>query len=78
MSSADSAGNLARHGKPGELTENICTFAIPFENQPYTFRMQYEYDSYTRKQKLTYPDGVAKERRRTSDADTYTPPYSCL
>ncbi len=55
--SADSAGNISRHCKLGELTENIRTFALPFENQTYTFKMQYEYDSWNRIQKMTYPDG---------------------
>ena len=55
--SADSAGNFSRHGKLGELTENIRTFALPFENQTYTFKMQYEYDSWNRMQTITYPDG---------------------
>ena len=45
------------YGKLGELTENIRTFALPFENQTYTFKMQYEYDSWNRIQKMTYPDG---------------------
>jgi len=55
--SADSAGNISRHCKLGELTENIRTFALPFENQTYTFKMQYEYDSWNRIQNITYPDG---------------------
>ncbi|MBO7492078.1 MAG: hypothetical protein J6T59_06530, partial [Bacteroidales bacterium] len=45
------------YGKLGEVVENIRTFALPFENQPYTFKMQYEYDSYNRIQHMTYPDG---------------------
>ena len=57
MSSADSAGNISRHRKLGELTGNIRTFALPFEEQPYTFKMQYTYDSYNRMQSMTYPDG---------------------
>ncbi len=44
-------------GKLGELTENIRTFALPFESQPYTFRMNFEYDSWNRIQQMTYPDG---------------------
>ena len=55
--SADSAGNISRHCKLGELTENIRTFALPFESQTYTFKMQYKYDSYNRIQEMTYPDG---------------------
>ncbi len=45
------------YGKLGELTENIRTFALPFESQNYTFKMQYEYDSWNRIQSITYPDG---------------------
>ena len=55
--SAGSAGNFPRHGKLGELTENIRTFAPPFENQTYTFSMYFEYDSWNRIQNITYPDG---------------------
>ena len=55
--SADSAGNISRHCKLGELTENIRTFAPPFENQTYTFNMYFEYDSWNRIQIITYPDG---------------------
>ena len=46
-----------KYGKLGELTENIRTFALPFESQTYTFKMQYEYDSWNRIQTMTYPDG---------------------
>ncbi len=46
-----------KYGKLGELTENIRTFALPFENQTYTFKMQYEYDSWNRIQTMTYHDG---------------------
>ena len=45
------------YGKLGELVENNRTFALPFENQTYTFKMQYEYDSYNRMRRMTYPDG---------------------
>ena len=37
--------------------QNIRTFALPFENRTYTFKMQYAYDSYNRIQTMTYPDG---------------------
>ena len=37
--------------------QNIRTFALPFEPQPYTFRMKYKYDSFNRIQTMTYPDG---------------------
>ena len=54
----DASGwQIFKYGKLGEVIENIRTFALPFENQPYTFRMQYEYDSYNRIQTMTYPDG---------------------
>ena len=46
-----------KYGKLGEVIENIRTFALPFESQTYTFKMQYKYDSYNRIQKMTYPDG---------------------
>ena len=46
-----------KYGKLGELTENIRTFAPPFENQAYTFNMYFEYDSWNRIQIITYPDG---------------------
>ena len=46
-----------KYGKLGEVTENIRSFALPFESQTYTFKMQYEYDSWNRIQKMTYPDG---------------------
>ena len=54
--SADSAGNISRHCKLGELTENIRTFALP-NQQIYTLRMNFEYDSWNRIQRMTYPDG---------------------
>ena len=41
------------------MTENIRTFALPFESQNYTFKMQYEYDSWNRIQSFTFS---AKER----------------
>ena len=46
-----------KYGKLGEVTENIRTFALPYDNQTYTFKMQYEYDSWNRIQSMTYPDG---------------------
>ena len=39
------------------MTENIRTFALPYESQTNTFRMQYEYDSWNRIQNIIYPDG---------------------
>ena len=46
-----------KYGKLGEVTENIRTFALPYESQTNTFRMQYEYDSWNRIQNIIYPDG---------------------
>ena len=44
------------YGKMGEVTKNIRTFVPPYEEQPYTFAMEFEYDSWNRIQKMTYPD----------------------
>jgi RHS repeat-associated protein len=49
-------GRLFSYGKLGELTENIRTFALPFESQTYTFKMEYEYDPFNRIQSILYPD----------------------
>ncbi len=46
-----------KYGKLGEVTENIRTFALPFESQTYTFKMQYCYDSWNRIDSMFYPDG---------------------
>ena len=46
-----------KYGKLGEVTENIRTFALPFEQQTYTFVMKYMYDSWNRIQNMIYPDG---------------------
>ena len=43
----------------------IRTFALSFENQTYTFKMEYEYDSWNRMQTMTYPDGEAAGRGYT-------------
>ena len=54
----DASGlQIFSYGKLGELTENIRTFALPYESQTYTFKMHYEYDSWNRIQSMTYPDG---------------------
>jgi RHS repeat-associated protein len=45
------------YGKMGEVTENMRTFVIPYENGNYTFKMQYEYDSWNRTKSIIYPDG---------------------
>ena len=50
-----------KYGKLGEVIENIRTFALPFENQTYTFRMQYEYDPFNRIQSMLYPDSERVE-----------------
>ena len=46
-----------KYGKLGEVTENIRTFALPYDNQTYTFKMNFEYDSWNRIRSMTYPDG---------------------
>ena len=50
-----------KYGKLGELNENIRTFALPFENQTYTFAMQYKYDPFNRIQSILYPDSELVE-----------------
>ena len=50
-----------KYGKLGEVIENIRTFALPFENQTYTFAMQYEYDPFNRIQCMLYPDSERVE-----------------
>jgi len=35
------------YGKMGEVTKNIRTFALPYEQRTYTFAMEYKYDSQT-------------------------------
>ena len=41
----------------GEVIENNRTFVLPKEDSAYSFKMTYEYDSWNRIQKMTYPDG---------------------
>ena len=43
--------------KSGNISENIRTFALPFEDSVYNFRMMFEYDSWGRTTSITYPDG---------------------
>ena len=43
------------------MIENIRTFALPFEPQNYTFKMQYEYDPFNRIQSILYPDSELVE-----------------
>ena len=52
-----------KYGKLGEVTENIRTFALPFDNQTYTFKMQYVYDSWNRIDSMIYPDGEVVKYR---------------
>ena len=46
-----------KYGKLGEVIENIRTFALPYDAQTYTFKMNFEYDSWNRIMGMTYPDG---------------------
>ena len=58
MFQEDASGwQVFSYGKLGEVTENIRTFALPFESKPYTFKTSFEYDSWNRMQRMTYPDG---------------------
>ena len=43
------------------MIENIRTFALPFESQTYTFKMEYEYDPFNRIQSILYPDSELVE-----------------
>ena len=45
------------YGKMGEITKNMRTFALLYEDTSYTFAMEFEYDSWNRIQRMTYPDG---------------------
>ena len=45
------------YGKLGEVTSNLRTFVVPFDDQSYSFRMHYTYDTWNRITRLTYPDG---------------------
>lgn len=45
------------YGKLGEVIENIRTFALPYDAQTYTFKMNFGYDSWNRIMGMTYPDG---------------------
>ena len=46
-----------KYGMLGEVVENIRTFALPNENNPYTFKMNFSYDSWNRTLRIDYPDG---------------------
>jgi len=39
------------------VIENIRTFMLPGGNETYTFKMEWEYDSWNRIKQMTYPDG---------------------
>jgi len=41
----------------GEVVKNIRTFALPNEQNTYTFAMSFKYDSWNRILGTTYPDG---------------------
>jgi RHS repeat-associated protein len=41
----------------GEVIENIRTFVLPGGSETYTFKMDFEYDSWNRIKQMTYPDG---------------------
>ena len=45
------------YGRMGEVVKNIRTFALPNEQNTYTFTMKFEYDSWNRILGTTYPDG---------------------
>jgi YD repeat-containing protein len=45
------------YGKLGEVIENIRTFVLPGGSETYTFKMEWEYDSWNRIKQMTYPDG---------------------
>ena len=45
------------YGKLEEVTGNIRTFTLPYEQQPYTFDMRFVYDSWNRIDTMVYPDG---------------------
>ena len=48
------------YGRMGELIENIHTFVVP-GGDPYTFAMQWSYDSWNRTNAIVYPDGETVE-----------------
>ncbi|MBR7168015.1 MAG: hypothetical protein IKD33_04325, partial [Bacteroidales bacterium] len=48
---------LIEYGNMGEVVAETKTFAIPNTGKVYTFKMNFEYDSWNRMQKITYPDG---------------------
>ncbi len=50
------------YDKLGNISENIRTFALPFEDSVYNFRMLFEYDSWNRVQRIVYPDSEVVSR----------------
>ena len=61
-----------KYGKLGEVTENIRTFALPYDNQTYTFKMNFEYDSWNRIQSMTYPDGEVVHYQYNHGGDLFS------
>ena len=54
----DASGFRAyKYGRMGEVTEEHRTFVLPKESSQYSFKTQFEYDSWNRVQNITYPDG---------------------
>ena len=54
----DASGFRAyKYGRMGEVTEEHRTFVLPNESSQYSFKTQFEYDSWNRVQNITYPDG---------------------
>ena len=45
------------YGRMGEVVKNIRTFALPNEQNTYTFAMSFKYDSWNRILSTNYPDG---------------------
>ena len=63
----------------GEVTENIHTFALPNESQPYTFKMKYRYDSWKicasrMKRKLVFCSEAQPNLRVTNRVQSITYP----
>ena len=46
-----------KYGRLGEITENSRTLTPPFEQQAYTFKTKFSYDSWNRIDSMIYPDG---------------------
>ena len=50
------------YDKLGNISGNLRTFALPFEDSVYNFRMLFEYDTWNRVQKIVYPDSEVVSR----------------